>query len=255
MAKIYITGDTHIPYDIIKLLPENFLEGESLTEDDFVIVAGDFGLIWDYRGENEIEKKWKTWLNERPWTTLFVDGNHENFTRLNAYPVSEWHGGKIHKISDKIIHLMRGQVFEIDGKKIFTFGGGMSVDRGTFLGTEDLDRGRSWWDEELPTLDETAEGWENLAKHNNKVDFVITHDLPEKELIGLGIRDRRNYYKCYLNTHLDDIRREIKFTHWYSGHYHEDVTLSPTQTILYNNVIELGDMILPPKLKSKKERR
>lgn len=37
---------------------------------------------------------WRSWLNDRPFTTLFVDGNHENFDLLNAYPVENWHGGK-----------------------------------------------------------------------------------------------------------------------------------------------------------------
>ena len=32
-------------------------------------------------------------------------------------------------ISDSICHLMRGQVFDIDGKTFFTFGGGNSIDK------------------------------------------------------------------------------------------------------------------------------
>lgn len=53
----------------------------------------------------------------------FVDGNHENFDRLYEYPVEEWHGCKVHKIRSLVIHMMRGQVFEIEGQNIFTFGG------------------------------------------------------------------------------------------------------------------------------------
>ena len=68
------------------------------------------------------------WLNEKNSTTLFVDGNHENFTRLYNYPVEEWHGGKVHKIRDSVLHLMRGEIFEINDKKIFTFGGAKSHD-------------------------------------------------------------------------------------------------------------------------------
>ena len=68
------------------------------------------------------------WLEGKPFTTLFVDGNHENFDRLYAYPVEEWHGGKVHKIRPSVIHMMRGQVFAIDGKSVFTFGGASSHD-------------------------------------------------------------------------------------------------------------------------------
>lgn len=64
-----------------------------------------------------------------------MDGNHENFDLINEYPVEEWCGGKVHIIrcdkegKPKIIHLMRGQVFEIEGKKIFTVGGAYSIDK------------------------------------------------------------------------------------------------------------------------------
>lgn len=40
----------------------------------------------------------------------------------------KWHGGRVHKIRPSVIHLMRGQVFEIDGKRIFAFGGASSHD-------------------------------------------------------------------------------------------------------------------------------
>ena len=49
-------------------------------------------------------------------------GNHENFTRLYNYPIEEWHGGKVHKIRDSVLHLMRGEIFDIDNKKAFIFG-------------------------------------------------------------------------------------------------------------------------------------
>ena len=43
--------------------------------------------------------------------------------------MEKWHGGKVHKINDSIIHLMRGQVYNIDNNNIFTFGGAASVDK------------------------------------------------------------------------------------------------------------------------------
>lgn len=58
-----------------------------------------------------------------------MDGNHENFKQLNAYDVDIWNGGKVHFIENEIIHLMRGQVFEIDGTRFFTFGGVYSIDK------------------------------------------------------------------------------------------------------------------------------
>ena len=46
MSRVFVTGDTHIPIDVKKLNSDNFLEEKELTKDDYVIVAGDFGLLW-----------------------------------------------------------------------------------------------------------------------------------------------------------------------------------------------------------------
>ncbi|MCR5323045.1 MAG: hypothetical protein K6E85_07235 [Lachnospiraceae bacterium] len=90
-----------------------------MTKDDYVIICGDFGGIWETGGESRNEKYWLDWFEERSYTLLFVDGNHENFERLYSYPVKEWHGGKVHEIRPHVLHLMRGQVFEIEDRNIF----------------------------------------------------------------------------------------------------------------------------------------
>ena len=91
-----------------------------LSREDFVIICGDFGLVWQDCAE---ERRWLNWLEEKPWTTLWVDGNHENFDRLHTYPATEWHGGKIQKIMPHVFHLCRGQIFQLENRRIFTMGG------------------------------------------------------------------------------------------------------------------------------------
>ena len=123
---IYITGDTHS--DFTRFTEDQFPIQSEMTKKDYVIICGDFGGVWTFEEENHREKEDLNWLNNKNFTTLFVDGNHENFTRLYSYPVEEWHGGKVHKIRDSVLHLMRGEIFDIDGKKFFTFGGAKSHD-------------------------------------------------------------------------------------------------------------------------------
>lgn len=137
---ILITGDIHGSHDISKLGDDNKVLFRNLTKSDYLIICGDFGLVWD---NSEEDRRWRKWLNQRNYTTLFVDGNHENFDLLNNHPVQQWHGGKVHRISDSIIHLMRGQVFEIDGKSFFTMGGAESHDKA------DRILGKSYWSNEL----------------------------------------------------------------------------------------------------------
>ena len=123
---IYFTGDCHSDFSRFDI--DKFTIQNEMTKNDYVIICGDFGGVWNYLVESTYEKYWLDWLNERNFTTLFVDGNHENFTRLYNYPIEEWHGGKVHKIRDSVLHLMRGEIFDIDNKKFFTFGGAKSHD-------------------------------------------------------------------------------------------------------------------------------
>ena len=117
---IYITGDIHASVDIGKLSTKRFPQQKTLSKEDYLIICGDFGLVWD---NSNTDLYWRNWLAGKPFTTLWVDGNHENFDRLYNYPVEEWNGGKVHKIRPSVIHLMRGQIYQIEEKKIFTFGG------------------------------------------------------------------------------------------------------------------------------------
>lgn len=128
-------------------------DAEFSKDEDYLIILADVGVCGFSASK---ETATRTTLRNLPVTVLFIDGNHEDFDRLNAYPVDEWNGGKVHFVESDIIHLMRGQVFDINGTTFFTFGGAYSIDR--MYRTE----GISWFPEELPNLEEYEEGWYNL---------------------------------------------------------------------------------------------
>ena len=41
-------------------------------------------------------------FRQLPVTTLFIDGNYENFEQLNSYSIDTWNGGKIHFIEKNL---------------------------------------------------------------------------------------------------------------------------------------------------------
>lgn len=211
---ILITGDTHGDIDIRKLASKKIEAIESnFTKDDYLIICGDFGLVWDYK-RTKREQWWFNWLDEKPWTTLFVDGNHEGFDALYSYPVEMWNGGKVHKVSESVYHLVRGQVFDLQGKKFFTMGGARSHD------IEYRIPGVSWWEQEIPSDEEREEALINLEKHNWKVDYVITHDCPTSianKLIDTPDRKVDEY-----TDWLEKIANNLEFNQWFFGHYHKD---------------------------------
>ena len=249
---IYITGDCHQDFERFNI--DVFPEQKEMTKDDCVIICGDFGGVWNRNEESSREAKLMDWLENRPFTTLFVDGNHENFDRLYAYPVEKWHGGKIHKIRPSVIHLMRGQVFEIDGKSIFAFGGASSHDiAGGILEPDDpdfkkkkkkLDQGWypyrvnhvSWWKQELPSEEEMQEGIENLAAHDNKVDFIVTHCCASstQTLLGCGL-DKTDS----LTEYHEKIRQNTSFKKWFFGHYHDNRNVNMEEILIYEQMIRI----------------
>ena len=249
---IYITGDCHQNFE--RFNGRIFPEQKEMTKDDYVMICGDFGGVWNRNEESKQETMLMDWLECKSFTTLFVDGNHENFDRLLAYPVEEWHGGKIHKIRPTVIHLMRGQVFEIEGKRIFTFGGASSHDiDGGILDPnapdykkrkKELDRGWrpyrinhvSWWSQELPSEEEMQEGRRNLAAHDYKVDFIVTHCCPSSTQILLG---NPEYKPDILTDYLEEIRQRTSFRKWFFGHYHDNRNVNAQEILIYEQVIRI----------------
>ncbi|MDE5565677.1 MAG: metallophosphoesterase [Anaeroplasmataceae bacterium] len=225
---IYVTGDTHGDIDFLKLKNPIY---KDLTKQDYVIIAGDCGVLFF---EGEKEKMIEAYSN-LPFTVLFVDGNHENFTLLNDYPIEEWNGGKIHRISKSILHLMRGQIFEIEGIKFFTFGGALSIDK--IFRTPYY----TWWPEEMPTEEELEEGIKNLEKYQFVVDYVITHDCPLSLLTTVLLYSTKGN-NCKVtpaksNEFLELIANKITCKQWFFGHYHIDQYFGKQYTALYKKVL------------------
>jgi len=223
---IYITGDTHIPIDIHKLATRYFTQQTEMTKTDYLIICGDFGGVWNNSNE---EKYWIKWLNQKNFTTLFVDGNHENYNLLNAYDVEQFHGGKVHKVADSIYHLMRGQVFEIDGNTIFTMGGATSHDKA--YRKENV----SWWADELPNDAEYNEAEKNLDKVNRKVDYIITHCAPDsvQQLFAYW------YEKDKLTNFLESVSWSVNYKRWYFGHYHINKNIDDKHIVLYDAIVRM----------------
>lgn len=226
---IYVTGDTHGGC----VLRAEKLENET-TKEDLFIVAGDFGHYWD---NSPREEKVRNIFKKFPFTLAFVDGNHENFDIINKLPVIEWNGGKIHyDYKSQIIHLMRGQVYTIEGKKIFTFGGGYSIDK------RFREEGKSYWKEEIPSKEEMQEGLDNLAKVNYEVDYIITHSCPIsiftkiKESNLLPKLDFAFEEVFTVENYLEKILEKTKFKKWYFGHIHLDTNIEDNIIALYRDI-------------------
>lgn len=209
---IFVCGDIHGTLDIDKL--NRFIGRKDLSKKDYLIICGDTGICGFSK---KIESETREFLRKLPMTTLFIDGNHESFDVLGSLPVENWHGGKVHIIEPGIIHLMRGQIYEIEDKRFFTFGGAFSTDRQYRI------KGETWFEEELPCEEEYAQALENLQKHEYKVDYMITHTAPYDIVRNLGYDTHEAALKQ--EKFLKQIADSASFRGWYFGHFHEDVDM------------------------------
>lgn len=240
---IYITGDTHGDIDINKISASNWPEVKNLTEDDYLIICGDFGfpfLPTDFSGDYPLSQEtlasrhtyehWMKWISECRFKILWVDGNHDNHTFWYNQPVAMWKGGLVnyHPLAQNVIHLKRGEYFEIDGYTFWTMGGAKSHDK--LARIPDV----SWWEEEIPDRREMEHGFKVLEEHGNKVDFIITHTLPA----SLQYPVCRCYYSPEpTGTYLDKIYDKIDFGYWFCGHYHEDIDNPEHRVrVFYNDI-------------------
>lgn len=214
-----ITGDTHGDLNFSQVYKAR---REKITH---LIVCGDFGYIWD--GSMK-EQKQLDYLNKIGVKILFIDGNHENHVLLNNYPMTEMYGGRVHKIRENIIYLIRGEVYVLNGDKYFVFGGANSTD------IEYRIEGKSWWKEEKPSEEDRHNAYKNLEKNNFNVGYVITHTCYPLALNYVGGDIRIDDVSDYLNF----IRHKTNFKHWFFGHMHRDYTISYFNTsCIYKEIV------------------
>ncbi len=293
---VFVTGDTHGAdriglTDIDGFMPRfrtrNFPEQKELSKTDYVIICGDFGGIWltDRMTIKETpkEKHDLDWLNNKPFTTLFVPGNHENYNRLTGirdnsllnswlfeqmpadekeafrrgYPRFRWHGGYVRRIRPSVLMLEPG-VFEIDGVRIFAYGGAASHDiQGGILNPADFTsekeynialtkmkaqtlpfriRGISWWEQELPGKKAEQTALKALENAGWMVDFIFTHDCTSSDRFLLGYD--KNISR--LNDFLEIVKQKTSYRHWFFGHLHDNRNLpGGKEHLIYEQIIRI----------------
>lgn len=245
---VFITGDIHGEVESLSNARLKYLN-HTFTNEDYMIICGDFGVIW---GNDKQQKHSLQWLAEKPFKTLFIAGNHENYDLLEQYPVSQWNGGKIQNINDKVYRLMNGQIFDIGDYRFFTMGGASSHDiTDGILEPNDSAFSKkyrqlkarqacfrvnhvSWWCQEIPSEYEMDEGRRNLEKVGWSVDVVLTHCAPT----SIHKHCSSDAFSAdVLTDYLENIAGRLNCHRWYFGHYHGDIRFGDPYRMLYKKVI------------------
>lgn len=234
MPKIFLTGDTHHSIEFFKKLSnKNFKQQKTLTKEDVVIILGDVGaLTWDKSKETLYNIEW---LQDRNFTTLFIDGNHDNFDILDNLPTEQIYGSEVGVLAEGVYHLKRGNIYSINGKTFLTIGGATSIDKEHRLPN------RSWWEQETLDWGEEENTFLNLQDNDFKVDYILTHTifgyLADQLVEG-------KVHGCPVSNFLDYVNNKTQFKGWFFGHFHQERLIKLDKCFyqcLYNSVVDLGN--------------
>jgi len=221
---LYVTGDIHA--DIRRLKGR---AAKQLKKGDILLVCGDFGFLWDGSPK---ELRLLDWLGKRPYQILFVEGTHDNIDLLSGYPEETLYGGQVRRESGHCCQLLRGECYEIEGKRVFALGGGESTDMDIRV------EGETWWSRELPSAEELAHARETLASLNQQVDYIITHSVAPTVNKFL---DREQMQINLLLAFLNEISETVQFKRWYFGSCHLDKAIPPKYCAVYQEILPVMD--------------
>ena len=232
---VFFSGDTHGRHTIHKFYNKNFPQQKELTKNDYVIILGDFGGIWNLKSNKDEISLLKVY-KDRKFTTLFVAGNHENHNRLNSdeFPEVPMFGDFVKQINTNIFMLQTGHIYTIEGETYFVFGGADSIDkqyRKAYI---------SWWPEEIPTTKTMMEALD-LLKKVKKVDYILTHTTYTEMYQLMGFNDNKG--NDPMHKFFDAVRNTVEYKYWLFGHFHVDKYNVNRKTFcLYNKIINKDNL-------------
>lgn len=220
---IYITGDIH--GDLSRL----DTGARKLKKGDILLVCGDFGFLWT--GE-ETEKKILKKLEKKKYTIAFLDGVHENYDLLESYPEEEWNGGKVQRLGENLVHLLRGELYTLEGNTFFAFGGGENAEKQMYQAAG------YWWEQEMPSLQEMERGARRLKEAGMKVDYILTHTpAPGMHLAEYSEEETAAQLVAFFKA----IAKQVQYKKWFFGSCHVDRIVTPRHYALFREIIPVNE--------------
>ena len=235
---IYLTGDTHGDYHAL----EKRLKWLDLTENDYIIICGDFGSEYGGQVFGGIKKLCKKY----PCTFIVVRGNHDTRYWRDHEGQEGWHltYNDHFLVQDKYPNLWyakdEGDVVNIDGKDFIFIPGAWSID-GFYRQINHI----IFEPEEQLTSTEFALLLENIQEYGlDKEYYVVAHTYPidiEDLVRDLFMANYTGSIDKSMEECIQIILNKICFKKYFFGHLHDDRIINNKYHMLYHHVVKLGE--------------
>jgi predicted phosphodiesterase len=199
--KFLILGDAHGEWTHMNVtISRAIREHPDITH---IVQVGDLGYGWP---GGKPFKASRSFFSEAEMAVynaavkLWIDGNHENFDRLDQDNGASWPDWR---------HMSRGSVLEIEGKRIMFFGGASSIDKA------DRTPHVSWWPQESITYGQVRRAMED----DGPIDAMFSHEHPTAFPYS-DTRYDNNIFGRSDKDLLDALRQHFKPKVWFFGHHH-----------------------------------
>ena len=214
---IYLIGGNDPKHNLSQL---SFLTEFDIKKEDYVVLLGNIG----YPNEETIK-----YLTTFPFTTLFLEGLSDNTNKLYKLEEIDWNGGKVHKIADNVLHLIRCNLYTIEGKTIFAIGGDVTYNR------DMLRRDIDYYTKECPSKDELDEAVKVLTTAAYKVNYILS-TIPDSRTM---LQFDSNLHPNDLSNWMFDMSNKVIYDRWYFGQYPEVIDRD------FDKCTGIGDGIIP----------
>jgi predicted phosphodiesterase len=200
--KFLILGDVHGDWTAMNItIARAIRKHPDITH---IVQMGDFGYGW---GDNKPFKASKSFLDNEAMEVyknaerLWLDGNHENFDKLDLDEGAWQPGWK---------YMPRGSVIEVDGYRAMFFGGASSIDKPMRI--EHI----SWWPQESITYGQVVRTLESV---DGQIDAIFSHEHPA----SVPYSDKRYGGKPFGDGDknlLEVLKQKYLPKFWFFGHHH-----------------------------------
>lgn len=245
--KVMFLGDVHASAPFMHAA----IDFANVHGAEMIVQAGDFG-VWEHVPAGvEFLDGVDEHLRRKDLTTIFVDGNHENFDALYRYPVDPDSGFR--SVRERIFHAPRGHGWNMGGLNFLAFGGAKSPDGpegprywrqkiGPMRDNPERDLG-GWWPQESITPEDLRRAQESVAQA--PIDVMVTHDCPsEADIPGIkrGSWVEGEASRAFVSAAMDLAKPQLLVC----GHYHRRHSAMANETrveILSSNEQKSGHAI------------